>query len=65
MSIFRKMINRFKKRFEDWLEWQHAKDWANTYHPAWVEIVKRTQNEEVREYYKNMILGAYRGGGYV
>lgn len=59
------MFNRFKKWFAEWLEWQDAKAWANQYHPAWVEIVKRTKNEEVREYYKNMILGGYRGAEYV
>ena len=61
MSIFRKMINRFKKRFEDWLEWQHAKDWANTYHPGWLQIAEKSRSEETKTIYKNKILAAYRG----
>ena len=44
-----------------WIEWQDAKCWAKQIHPAWVEIVKRTKNEDVRKYYKKMILDAYRG----
>ena len=59
------MIERILNRLAVWFEWQDAKCWAKVFHPAWVEIVKRTKNEDVREYYKNMILGAYRGAEYV
>lgn len=54
-----------KRKFEDWVEWQHAKDWARCMHPAWVEIATKSKSEEARAYYKKMILAAYRGDEYV
>ena len=50
-----------KYAVSSWLEWQDAKCWAKEYHPAWVEIVKRTKSEETRMIYRNKILKAYRG----
>jgi hypothetical protein len=51
----------FKRKLELWLEWQDAKSWAKQIHPAWVEIATKSGSEEAREYYKKMILAAYRG----
>ena len=42
------------------LEWWKAVTWAEKFHPAWLEIYKRTQTPEVREIYQNMILKGYR-----
>jgi hypothetical protein len=53
------------RKLKSWLEWQDAKAWANQYHPAWVEIATKSKSEEAREYYRKMILGAYRGAEYV
>ena len=61
IGCIRQLWYTVKYSVHSWLEWQDAKRWANVYHPAWVEIVARTKNEEVREYYKNMILSAYIG----
>lgn len=63
MRYLKTRCERIWTDFVAWIEWQDAKCWAKEYHPAWVEIVKRTKNEEVREYYKKMILAAYRGDG--
>ncbi len=54
-----------KRKFEDWVEWQRAKEWAKLHHPAWLEIVTRTKSEEARKYFKKMILAGYRGYEYV
>ena len=53
------------RKLKSWLEWQDAKAWAKQYHPAWVEIATKSKSEDARDYYKNMILGAYRGAEYV
>lgn len=53
------------RKLKSWLEWQDAKAWANQYHPAWVEIATKSKSDEAREYYRKMILGAYRGAEYV
>ena len=60
-----RILCALKRRCEDWVEWQRAKEWAKLHHPAWVEIVTRTKSEEARAYFKKMILGAYRGDEYV
>ena len=50
-----------RRLIRDWLEWQDAKCWAKEFHPAWVEIVNRTQSETVRKIYRDKILEGYRG----
>lgn len=54
-----------KYAIQSWIEWRDALDWANQYHPAWVEIAKRARHEETRKEYKRKILLAYRGYEYV
>ena len=61
VSSLAQICHVLKYKVESWLEWQDAKAWAKYYHPAWVEIVKRTKSEAARAYYKKMILDAYRG----
>ena len=64
-SRLERLWHAMKRKFENWVEWQRAKEWAKLHHPAWVEIVTRTKSEEARAYFKKMILGAYRGDEYV
>ena len=54
-----------KYAIHSWIEWRDALDWANQYHPAWVEIAKRARHEDTRKEYKRKILLAYRGYDYV
>jgi hypothetical protein len=61
----RRVWYSIKYAIQSWIEWQDAKDWANQYHPAWVEIAKRARHEETRKEYKRKILLAYRGYEYV
>jgi hypothetical protein len=42
------------------LEWRRAVKWARKFHPAWVEIHNRVQNDYVRQVYHNLILKRYR-----
>lgn len=61
VSYLEQIWYAIKYAVSSWLEWQDAKAWAKDIRPAWVEIVKRTKNEETRIRYRNKILNAYRG----
>ena len=65
MRIFYRLLVFVDNIVTPWLEWQDAKAWAKQYHPAWVEIATKSKSEEARQYYKDMILNAYRGAEYV
>ena len=64
-GCFEQMWYVIKHKVSLWLEWLDAKDWAKEYHPAWVEFATKSKSEETRNYYKDMILAAYRGADYV
>ena len=67
MEYIKNLFRAVKYAVEAKLEWWAAVSWANKFHPAWVEIHNRVQNEYVRQVYHNMILTRYRefmkGGG--
>jgi predicted DNA-binding protein (UPF0251 family) len=50
-----------RERFNDWLEWQDAKERAKFYHPGWLQIAKKARGRVTRQAYKDKILRAYRG----
>ena len=53
-----------REGFNDWLEWQDAKEWAKYYHPGWVEIARKARTRTTRKVYRDRILRAYREGNY-
>ena len=55
------MIDKLRKAFYDWLEWQDAKEWVKVFHPGWVQIAKKAKTKRTRLLYREKILKAYRG----
>lgn len=60
VSYLEQLWYLFKYAVKSRLEWWAAVAWAKDFHPAWVEIHKRTQNPMIREVYRNKILHGYR-----
>lgn len=51
-----------RERFNDWLEWQNAKYWAEEHHPGWVQIATKAKGKTTRQIYRDKIMKAYQGG---
>ena len=53
-------LETLRERFNDWMEWQDAKEWAKCYHPGWLQIARKAPGR-TRQVYREKILRAYRG----